>query len=81
MEFYHDLQMNAPLMAGAVWAVLILLVFVMLTRPKQRELQVFSCMLVIAFPLAILNAGMWAISLYVFYLIYQIINSIFHLIE
>jgi hypothetical protein len=72
---------NAPLTAGAVWAVLILLVFVLLTRPKQRMLQVLDCMFLATLPLAIVNAGIWAITLYVFVLLYHIIASMFRLIE
>jgi hypothetical protein len=72
---------NAPLTAGAVWAVLILLLFVLLSKPKQRTLQVISAMLVISLPLSLINAGVWAVTLYIFVVLYQVIASVFRLFE
>ncbi len=81
VDFYHDLQANAVLTAGAVWAVLFLIVFVTLTRPKQRTLLVLSLLILISLPLAILNSAVWAITVYLFVLFFQIINTLFHLID
>jgi hypothetical protein len=81
VDMWYDIRTNAPLTAGAVWAVLILLLFVLLSKPRQRTLQVISAMFVICLPLSIINAGVWAITLYIFVVLYQVIASVFRLFE
>ena len=81
VNWYYDVQMSAPLTAGAVWAVLLLFAFVMLVRPRQRTLQLFTLAVVVSFPLALINAGWWAFSLYFFTLLYMIISTLLRIAD
>lgn len=81
VDAYHDLQMAAPLIGGAVWAVLILFIIVLVSKPRQRFIQLFTLMVLISFPLAIVNVGWWAITLYIFTAAIRLIDAIFHFID
>lgn len=76
VSWYHDVQMNATFTAAAVWAVLILFVFVLLVRPQMRTIQIFEILVIVTFPLMILNVGYWVMTMYFFTAVYMIFNAL-----
>lgn len=76
VNWYWDMQVAAPSSVAAIWAVLLLLMVVMLARPQTRTLQVFELVFLCCLPLMVLNAGLWAFSLWFFVGIYAVINGL-----
>lgn len=65
-NLYWDIQQGAPLTAGAVWAVMVLILVVGVFQRKQRILLGTFIFAVVSMPLSIINAGWWALTLYLF---------------
>lgn len=80
-NLYWDLQQGAPLTAGAVWGVLILLLIVGVFHRKQRILLGTFTFVIASMPLAIINAGWWALTLYLFVTAYVLLGSILQIGE
>ncbi|MBI5303771.1 MAG: hypothetical protein HY868_16670 [Chloroflexi bacterium] len=76
VNFYWDLQTAAPLTAGAVWAVLILLLFVCVFQRKQRILLGTLGIVIVSMPLSIINAGWWALTVYLFVTAFVLLGGI-----
>jgi len=76
VNMYWDIQQGAPLTAGAVWGVLILLLVVGTFQRKQRILQGTFMFVIASLPLAIVNAGWWALTLYLFVTAFVLLGGI-----
>jgi hypothetical protein len=75
-NLYWDIQTAAPLTAGAVWAVMLLLLFIVLFQRKQRILLGETMFIIASMPLSIINAGWWALTVYLFSTIFVLVAGI-----
>lgn len=76
VNWYWDVQTSAPLTAGAVWAVLVLLLIVTIFQRKQRILQGVQVITLVSLPLALVNAGWWALTVYLFVSLFILVGGI-----
>ena len=76
VNWYWDVQTGAPLTAGAVWAVLVLLLIVTIFQRKQRILQGVQVITLVSLPLALVNAGWWALTVYLFVSLFILVGGI-----
>ena len=76
VSWYYAMQLAAPSTTAAIWAVLLLLMLILIARPQSRTLQVIELVFFACLPLAVINAALWAFSLYFFTGIYAIINGV-----
>ena len=72
-NWYWDMQMNSALTTGAVWAVLILVIAVVMVRPHQRTILVLLIMSIVTSPLMVINASAWVVTLYTFVSLYMLL--------
>ena len=76
VDLYWDIQAAAPLTAGAVWAVMILLLFVTIFQRKQRILLGTYLFVLVSMPLSIINAGWWALTNYLFVTLFVLVAGV-----
>lgn len=80
-NLYWDIQQGASLTAGAVWAVMLLILIVGVFQRKQRILLGTFIFAVVSMPLAIINAGWWALTLYLFVSAFVLLGGIMQIGE
>ena len=72
----QGLATNYLYVIGAVWAVLLLFVVASLSSDRQRTQGAFLIIVAVTFPMILINAGWWAITVYFFVLLYWLVSAI-----
>jgi hypothetical protein len=81
VNLYWDIQTAAPLTAGAVWGVMILLLFITIFQRKQRILLGVYMFVLASLPLSIINAGWWALTVYLFTTVFVLVAGVLQIGE
>lgn len=69
----QGLSVNYMFVIGAIWAVCFLYVVAFITDDRQRTMLFALILVICSFPVLLINAGWWAMTNYIFFLMYRLI--------